>query len=43
MVDQKTAQRAGIAFKLGVAFGRGMAYKKQLTEDAAKLKLLEVF
>lgn len=36
MVDQKTAQRAGIAFKLGVAFGRGMAYKKQLTEDAAK-------
>ena len=36
MVDQKTAQRAGIAFKLGVAFGRGMAYKKKLTEDAAK-------
>ena len=36
-MDKETAQRAGIAFKLGVAFGRGIARsRKQLAQDSAK-------
>lgn len=36
-MDKQIAQRAGIAFKLGVAFGRGMARaRSKLTQDEAK-------
>ena len=36
-MDRETAQRAGIAFKLGVAFGQGVVHsQRQLTQDDAK-------
>ena len=36
-MDKEVAQRAGIAFKLGVAFGQGIAHsRRQLAQDEAK-------
>lgn len=42
MVDQKTAQRAGIAFKLGVAFGRGGDDKRKHEKCFRKLRELKI-